>query len=79
MVPIPLSIHKMNFRTVTLSIAVFGLCGHVQSQSTMSVYVEPSVPTGTAVPGDYTGTLRPQVHFSPPQHFMNGKIMPLRC
>ncbi|KAI5246161.1 hypothetical protein E4T43_02863 [Aureobasidium subglaciale] len=28
-------------------------------------------PTGTPVPGDYSGALRPQVHFSPPQGFMN--------
>ncbi|PSR84252.1 glycosyl hydrolase [Coniella lustricola] len=34
-------------------------------------YVNPAVPTGTPVPGNYTGGLRPQVHFSPPQHFMN--------
>ncbi|KZV95748.1 glycoside hydrolase family 32 protein [Exidia glandulosa HHB12029] len=32
---------------------------------------ETGVPVGTPVPGDYTGPLRPQVHFSPPQHFMN--------
>ncbi|KAI9840259.1 MAG: hypothetical protein M1838_004142 [Thelocarpon superellum] len=24
-----------------------------------------------AIPGNYTGSLRPQIHFSPPQHFMN--------
>ncbi|KAH8714634.1 glycosyl hydrolase [Ilyonectria robusta] len=29
------------------------------------------VPTGTPVIGDYNGAYRPQVHFSPPQHFMN--------
>ncbi|KAI0407439.1 glycosyl hydrolase [Xylaria palmicola] len=36
-----------------------------------STYVNPAVPTGTPVPGAYTGPLRPQVHFSPPQGFMN--------
>jgi len=36
-----------------------------------SVYVEPTVPTGTPIPGNYTGALRPQIHFSPPQNFMN--------
>ncbi|KAK4959669.1 Invertase [Elasticomyces elasticus] len=36
-----------------------------------STYVEPGVPTGTPIPGNYTGSLRPQVHFSPPQQFMN--------
>ncbi|KAJ4308569.1 Invertase [Fusarium piperis] len=29
------------------------------------------VPTGTPVIGDYNGPYRPQVHFSPPKHFMN--------
>lgn len=29
------------------------------------------VPTNTPVPGDYTGALRPQIHFSPPADFMN--------
>jgi len=37
----------------------------------VSTYVNPAVPTGTPIPGNYTGNLRPQVHFSPPQHFMN--------
>ncbi|KAJ4397818.1 Invertase [Gnomoniopsis smithogilvyi] len=37
----------------------------------VSIYVNPAVPTGTPVPGNYTGGLRPQVHFSPPQNFMN--------
>ncbi|EOD51241.1 putative glycoside hydrolase family 32 protein [Neofusicoccum parvum] len=41
------------------------------AQSSSSVYVQPTVPTGTPVPGNYTGGLRPQTHFSPPQHFMN--------
>ncbi|QDS74267.1 hypothetical protein FKW77_003232 [Venturia effusa] len=36
-----------------------------------STYVEPSVPTGTPIAGNYTGSLRPQIHFSPPQNFMN--------
>lgn len=34
-------------------------------------YVESMVPTGTPIPGNYTGSLRPQIHFSPPQNFMN--------
>ncbi|KAJ3578022.1 hypothetical protein NPX13_g2537 [Xylaria arbuscula] len=36
-----------------------------------STYVNPAVPTGTPVVGDYNGALRPQVHFSPPQGFAN--------
>ncbi|KAI1115552.1 glycoside hydrolase family 32 protein [Nemania sp. NC0429] len=39
------------------------------AQST--TYVNPAVPTGTPIPGTYTGPLRPQVHFSPPEGFMN--------
>ncbi|GKU06166.1 beta-fructofuranosidase [Fusarium langsethiae] len=30
-----------------------------------------TVPTGTPIAGEYNGTYRPQIHFSPPQHFMN--------
>ncbi|KAH0550976.1 hypothetical protein GP486_007659 [Trichoglossum hirsutum] len=30
-----------------------------------------SVPKGVPISGSYTGTLRPQVHFSPPREFMN--------
>ncbi|KAL8738958.1 MAG: hypothetical protein Q9181_000341 [Wetmoreana brouardii] len=41
-----------------------------QAQSSASAYVEPSVPTGTPIPGDYTGALRPQIHYSPPRGFM---------
>lgn len=46
------------------------LAGAAASQG-VSTYVNPAVPTGTPVPGNYTGGLRPQIHFSPPQHFMN--------
>jgi beta-fructofuranosidase len=31
----------------------------------------PAVPTGVPVSGNYTGALRPQIHFSPPSMFMN--------
>ncbi|KAL8642768.1 MAG: hypothetical protein Q9228_000559 [Teloschistes exilis] len=46
------------------------LLSFVRAQSSSSAYVEPTVPTGTPIPGDYTGALRPQIHYSPPQHFM---------
>lgn len=36
-----------------------------------ATYIESTVPTGTPIPGNYTGSLRPQIHFSPPQNFMN--------
>ena len=32
---------------------------------------EASVPHGQVIPGNYTGALRPQIHFTPPQAFMN--------
>ncbi|POS70440.1 beta-fructofuranosidase [Diaporthe helianthi] len=43
-------------------------CAHAQGVPT---YVNPAVPTGTPIAGNYTGPLRPQVHFSPPKNFMN--------
>lgn len=30
-----------------------------------------SVPTGVPIVGDYGGQYRPQIHYSPPKHFMN--------
>lgn len=36
-----------------------------------SSYVEARVPTSVPIAGNYTGALRPQVHFSPPKGFMN--------
>ena len=30
-----------------------------------------AVPTDAPIPGNYAGTLRPQIHFSPPAKFMN--------
>ncbi|OIW23778.1 glycoside hydrolase family 32 protein [Coniochaeta ligniaria NRRL 30616] len=50
--------------------ACLAIGGLVAAQSA-TTYVNPSVPTGTPVPGVYTGALRPQVHFSPPAGFMN--------
>lgn len=32
---------------------------------------ESSVPRDNPLPGNYAGDLRPQIHFSPPQKFMN--------
>ena len=47
------------------------LAAGAASAQNVSTYVNPAVPTGTPIPGNYSGDLRPQVHFSPPQHFMN--------
>lgn len=49
---------------------VLALVSSGRAQSSSSLYVQPTVPTGTPVPGNYTGALRPQIHFSPPQWFM---------
>ena len=51
-------------------LALAALIPWVQAQTATSTYVESAVPTGTPVPGDYTGPLRPQIHFSPPKEFM---------
>ncbi|KAF2795971.1 glycoside hydrolase family 32 protein [Melanomma pulvis-pyrius CBS 109.77] len=40
-------------------------------KSAASTYSQSNVPTGTPLTGNYGGPLRPQVHFSPPQGFMN--------
>ena len=40
------------------------------AQSSVSAYVEPNVPTGKPIAGNYNGALRPQVHYSPPVDFM---------
>ncbi len=55
----------------TVTVTVLPSASAPQSQSSSASYVETAVPTGTPIPGDYTGALRPQIHFSPPQHFMN--------
>lgn len=57
-------------RLLGACLAITGLIGTTSGQH-VSTYTNPSVPTGTPVPGVYTGPLRPQVHFSPPANFMN--------
>ncbi|KAI4217220.1 MAG: hypothetical protein LQ351_000529 [Letrouitia transgressa] len=42
-----------------------------KAQTSTPSYVQPSVPTGVPIQGNYTGALRPQVHYSPPRGFMN--------
>jgi beta-fructofuranosidase len=41
------------------------------TQSATTTYSQANVPTGVSIPGNYDGTYRPQVHYSPPQGFMN--------
>lgn len=52
-------------------LGLIGLIGLTSAQTAVTTYINPSVPTGTPVPGIYTGALRPQVHYSPPKGFMN--------
>ncbi|KAK8004559.1 VMS1-like protein [Apiospora arundinis] len=58
----------MLFPSLLLSVAAFAGAAAAQGVST---YVNPAVPTGTPIPANYTGPLRPQVHYSPPTGFMN--------
>ena len=53
-------------RSRTLFSSALGL----QASGLALAQVDP-VPTGSPIPGNYTGDYRPQVHFSPPQGFMN--------
>lgn len=52
----------------------FAYCARAQTPT--SSYVEPTVPTGTPIPGNYNGALRPQIHYSPPIDFMVGQCRP---
>ena len=47
-----------------------------RAQSSASAYVEPTVPTGKPIQGDYNGALRPQIHYSPPIDFMVSRYGP---
>ncbi len=51
-------------------LASFALASTARAQTAASAYVEPDVPTGKPIAGDYTGALRPQIHYSPPKDFM---------
>lgn len=56
--------------TRTLASAALAATTFVSGQG-VDVFVNPAVPTGVPIAGNYSGPLRPQVHFSPPQYFMN--------
>ena len=58
----------MFFRPKHIAVIIFGCFTLSVGQGTTTSV---SVPTGTPVPGNYNGPLRPQVHYSPPQYFMN--------
>jgi len=52
-------------------IASFSLLASAQQTGNFSPTATSPFPANAPVPGNYTGGLRPQVHFSPPQGFMN--------
>ena len=59
----------MNVRSLlstVLAVAVATVRVSTQSPSSTT-----PVPSGTPIPGNYSGDLRPQIHFSPPTNFMN--------
>lgn len=51
-------------------LAGLALASSAHAQATPALYIEPTVPTGKPISGDYSGALRPQIHFSPPKEFM---------
>ena len=52
---------------LALLLSSFSILTHAQSSATTSDVI----PAGTALPGNYTGLYRPQLHFSAPQGFLN--------
>ncbi len=64
-----ISFKSLNMYSSAL-LTLLALSCNIQAQTSSSVYVEPTVPTGTPLPGDYSGALRPQLHYSPPIDFM---------
>ena len=61
---------EMLFLWVSAAAAAVTSTSFVIATSTSSTF-DARVPTATPVPGNYSGLLRPQIHFSPPQKFMN--------
>ncbi|KAM3068691.1 Invertase [Clarireedia jacksonii] len=57
-------------QTTTSSIAIASGPTSSSASSTTSAF-DSDVPTDAPIPGDYSGALRPQIHYSPPQNFMN--------
>lgn len=59
-----------NAQTTTKSVAIASGPTSSLASSTTSAF-DSDVPTDAPIPGDYSGALRPQIHYSPPQNFMN--------
>lgn len=55
----------------SLVLTAFAATFAVSQNGSSIPYDNPAVPKGVPIAGNYTGALRPQIHFSPPQHFMN--------
>ncbi|THV55873.1 hypothetical protein BGAL_0002g00280 [Botrytis galanthina] len=63
---------RLTSLAVTLLAAVTSAQETSSTSATLSILTsDSSVPTDAPLPGDYTGALRPQIHYSPPQNFMN--------
>ena len=65
--PHPLSLLA---RMVLIVLLCLALSSNSHAQQPTSSYVESTVPTGKPIAGDYSGALRPQIHYSPPIDFM---------
>lgn len=52
-------------------VAGLSVLASAAAQQNASIYSTSPFPPDEPIPGNYTGGLRPQVHFSPPQGFMN--------
>ncbi|KAF7880938.1 uncharacterized protein EAF02_006829 [Botrytis sinoallii] len=57
------------FRLTSLAVTLLAACNPARRKRVQLRQL--SVPTDAPLPGDYTGALRPQIHYSPPQNFMN--------
>lgn len=53
-------------RVAAVGTALVGL-GAVEAATPAGAYVGPGVTAGTPIAANYTGPLRPQVHYSPPK------------
>ncbi|ESZ98017.1 glycoside hydrolase family 32 protein [Sclerotinia borealis F-4128] len=60
----------LTFLAVTLWAAISSAAETTSASIATSIGAS-NVPTDAPIPGNYTGALRPQFHYSPPQNFMN--------
>lgn len=69
----PPAIMKSSILSIAIGLAHLNGLSYAQdsSSSPSATSSGVDVPTGTPIIGDYDGPYRPQIHFSPPKHFMN--------